>query len=83
MPSLVTWLQTFELSAFAAALHGLGAEVLSDVVDLDAATLKGVGFTRHDLRQWRRALLATGLTPPEGLGFVAGDALPLRSEQTR
>lgn len=64
LPTLATWLQSFELGNFLGSFVELGADDVRDVLGLDKYTLESVGFTARDLRQWKRAVAA--LSSPEG-----------------
>jgi hypothetical protein len=62
LPSLGTWLQSFDLGHMLAHFNELGADSIHDVLDFDTYTLETMGLTARDLRSWRRAIKS--LSPP-------------------
>jgi hypothetical protein len=70
MPSLVTWLHTFELSHFMAMFFDLGAETVEDCTKITDPTLRSLGFTDRDLQQWKRAILAVSTDPDKRINVT-------------
>jgi hypothetical protein len=63
LPTLATWLQSFELGKFLGSFEALGVDDVRDVLELDTYTLESLGLEARDLRHWTRAVAA--LSPPE------------------